>query len=225
MSRGQKDAAGREPVVFYAKGTNVQLVREPHVQGFSATGQQFTVQRALRYSFAPDGFLRVIPGEDVRQDGPVDPESLEQTRIDAVTWLRNHPSLNELFWEEGAEPGKPQPPDREFIKLVQRALVANDRDAIVALKVQEDETHKRPNLLLACDDALDALSGPVALDEPSETPSKPSRGRRKAAEVDTSAYAGMERAELEARLSAGGVDIPAGAEDDDLRKALAALEG
>lgn len=164
------------------------------------------MQDPVRYEFAPEGRITVAAGQDVLQDGPLDPATGQPGWQDALSWLRAHSELNTQFWEEGAEPGKPRPTDKEFHKLLKARSAEQDVEGVRALLAQERGTHKREALIDACLIVLTALG---VEDEPAPV------------RVDWSAASREEM--LQAAHARGLTDVPAETTDEQLRAALALL--
>lgn len=142
---------------LYSRGRSEKLIRQPLLLLETATGRQIKQQDRVVYDFAPDGRLEVREGQDVLADGPVDPATGEPTEQDAVAWLMSHPLLNERFWVEGYEPGRPLPTERDFMAIVTQASALLQEKPIVGALEQEMATHNRPVLVAAAEDALEMI--------------------------------------------------------------------
>lgn len=139
---------------FYAKGRKEKLIRQPAAETYTALGAKVPVQESVSYDFAPEGWLEVREGQDMLPDGPVDPETGQRTKQDAVAWLSAHPLLNTRFWHEGHEPDRPLPTEDDFLAIVTDAAAALEREPIVVALEQERATHGRPMLVKAAERAL-----------------------------------------------------------------------
>lgn len=142
---------------FYSRGDNELVYRRSPVSAFTPQGAQYTVADGVSYSFAPDGKLSLEAGQDLLPDGPVDPETREPTLRDAAAFLRAHRQFNIRFWEEGREPDRPLPTEKDFYAVVTRATAVLDPEPIEAALMQERETHNRTVLLEAAEGALDTI--------------------------------------------------------------------
>lgn len=191
---------------FYAKSLNYRAIRQPqtHIQG--ATGQRQEVLKPVRYEFSPDGTLTVRVGNDVLPDGEYDPDAGAGTPLDAVGWLRRHHDLNVYFWEEGREPGRPQPTETEFLKSANEAFQGENVERLVELLVQERNTHGREVLIGAVENQISLLGAEVPAGEvnvQAPEPRPPTEADVKAEEA--AALAG------EARKGEGGIPLESSA--------------
>jgi hypothetical protein len=150
-------AQGVKTHKFYSRGRGEKLIRQPLTMIETALGRQIKQQERVAYDFAPDGRLEVYEGQDMLADGPVDPETLRPTEQDAVAWLTSHPLINERFWHEGHEPGRPLPTEEDFLGLLSQHTALLEAEPIVVMREQERETHARSVLLEACERALAAI--------------------------------------------------------------------
>lgn len=141
---------------FLSRARGLRLVRRPKVQVPTALGSIQTLQDTLTYSFEPNGELQVREGQDVLADGP---EGEEQ---DAITWLRAHPLLNDVFHEVGREPDRPLPTEEDFMASVAAATRERDPDALALLIEQEESSHGRQVLLLAAENARQSVAQALA---------------------------------------------------------------
>lgn len=139
---------------FYAKGRLEKLVRQPEVVIPTAMGTLLKQQSSVSYSFAPNAHLEVYEGQDVLADGPLDPETLEPTRQDAVAWLTAHPLLNTRFWHDGYEPGRALPTEADFLAVCTQAVADLALEPVQAALAQELETHKRSLLVATAEDCI-----------------------------------------------------------------------
>lgn len=197
--------AGVEVVEFYSKSMGLRLVRRPRNIITNPVGQQSEVSKHLGYHFAPDGRITVVAGQDVLDDGPVDPETMLPTPQDALGWLRSHPQLNILFFEEGAEPDRPRPTDKEFYAALKGFAEERNVEAIAGLVKQERGSHNREQLIDAALVALTALGG----EESHEAPE--------------GGWADASREEMVRACESRGMVVPEQTTDEQLRAALALL--
>lgn len=146
--------AGIKTHKFYSRGRLEKLVRRPQVDIPTAMGTLLRQQESVSYSFAPNGHLEVHEGQDVLPDGPLDPETMQPTEQDAVAWLTAHPLLNTRFWHDGHEPDRPLPIERDFLADCTQAVADLTLEPVQVLLAQELETHNRPLLVQAAEDAI-----------------------------------------------------------------------
>jgi DNA-binding transcriptional MerR regulator len=141
---------------FYSRSRHLRLIRKPMVTEQLAGGGQRVIQEGIVYDFAPDGFITVQGGADVREDvkGWLAPGSEFLLERDVVEALRAHRLYNSLFYEEGNEPDLPLPRETDYLKAINRATLAVAPDVIKELIEQEENTHQRPVLLEVARDAL-----------------------------------------------------------------------
>ena len=196
------EKAGVETATFYSKSMGLRLVRRPRNIIVNPVGQQSEVSKHLGYHFAPEGRITVVAGQDVLMDGPVDPETMEPTAQDALGWLRSHPQLNVLFFEDGAEPDRPRPTDKEFYAALKGFAESRDVAAIAGLVKRERATHNREALIEAALTLLTALGG-------SESHEAPQGGWEDAS-----------REEMVLACESRGISVPEETTDEQLRAAL-----
>lgn len=138
-------------VLFYSSARNLRLVRRPLIMEMSSLGTQRRVQEPKRYLFAPDGNLTVREGDDVLDDGPYgEPQ-------DVLAWLRAHPLYNVYFWEDGNEPDRLRPLERDVLGAINEATARRDTNRLQELLDAEQSTHNRRMLVDACEGALVAV--------------------------------------------------------------------
>jgi hypothetical protein len=148
--------------VFYSTSRGLRLIRQGQNTGTNAVGQTLDLTPPggrVIYDFSPNGSLTVHEGQDVLPDGSRGEEQ------DAITWLTNHPRFNRRFFWQGHEPGMPQPTERVYMELVRAGVIGRDIDGLLELRKREEDTHGRPMLLAAVDNAIMALQS-VAEPEP-----------------------------------------------------------
>lgn len=193
-------------VVFRSKSLRYRAIRQPKVEEQGPTGAKRVVLSPVRYEFGPDGRCAVNVGNDILRDGDYDPESGDYKPLDAVGWLRRHPDLNGLFWEEGREPGRPQPIETEFLKLANEAFMDRDPERLSALLVQERETHGREVLLRTVEDQLVRLGAEVPPGEVNPQPVAPPPKTAEELEAEQRALAAGAMAG-ESRKGEGGIPL------------------
>lgn len=166
LHEGEALAADDRPVAFYAKGTHHRLVRQHGITRPSPDGAGFyEAQESVVVEFAPLGRIEVEPGEQVMQDTKgwlADRQELERRGLpserllkrDLVTALRSHKGYNVDFFEEGAEPGRPQPTEERFMEMVTDFTLAWDAENLKGLIETEKATHNRPMLVKSAQGAL-----------------------------------------------------------------------
>lgn len=159
-----------ESITFNSKYREERLVRSPVNKVPTATGEQMNANpNAVSYSFAPNGTLTVLAGQDERPDGPPG-EDGQPTVQDAAAWIRSRPGFNVHIFEEGREPGRPLPTEQELSKQITAATLQLDVDELQAIIQRERETHERASVLTQAQEALDqvqqALADAEALEEP-----------------------------------------------------------
>lgn len=141
-----------KPIQFYSRHSNLTLWRVSPITEVLAGGILRTAQEGLAYNFEPNGRLTVYVGQDVLPTRQTHLNTAENE--DAVDWLRRHPLLNNFFYEDGAEPGRPLPTDADFLRDLLAATADLQEDRVQAMRAQEVESHGRQNLIDACDTAL-----------------------------------------------------------------------
>lgn len=94
-------------------------------------------------------------------DGPLDPVTGELTLQDALAWLTAHPLLNERFWHDGHEPGRPLPTDSDFLGMLTEHTALLQSEPIEVMLEQERATHARTLLLEACERALTTIAATI----------------------------------------------------------------
>jgi hypothetical protein len=159
-------ATDDRPVVFYAKGTHHRLVRQHGITRPSPDGAGFfEAQESVVVEFAPLGRIEVEPGEQIMRDNKgwlADRQELGRRGLpddklakrDLVTALRSHRGYNVDFFEEGAEPGRPQPTEERFMEMVTEFTLAWDAENLKGLIDTEIATHNRPVLVKSAQGAL-----------------------------------------------------------------------
>lgn len=163
-----------QTVLFYTKSSNLAVVRIPEIMEPTTTGGLRRVQEGLTYDFAPDGRLRVEPGQDRLPTG-------EQERDDnggllwddngypvlayedAPTFLRRCPSFNVFFFEEGNEPYAQKPLVDEMLDWLVDATLDGDADRVEELLAQENGSdeqpgHRREIVIRACERSLEKIA-------------------------------------------------------------------
>lgn len=153
-------------VTFFSNYTEHVLVRRPHVEspipGIMAGWQ--TMQTPIRYKFQPAlnadgklvGRLDVTEGQDKLQDhagwlAAGQPSGVERDAADA---LRAHREFGRDLWELGHEPGTLYPRAQDLRKLITRASVALDEDALAEIIETELRSHNRRDLVSEAETAL-----------------------------------------------------------------------
>jgi hypothetical protein len=139
---------------FYSRGRLERLVRRPLDFAELASGRRIKTQERVLYDFGPNGRLEIRDGQDMLADGPVDPATGEPTMQDALAWLMAHPLLNERFWCEGREPGRPLPTENDFLELLTGHVIALEAAPIEVLLASERASHDRRMLIDAAERAL-----------------------------------------------------------------------
>ena len=151
-----------QTATFHSKYANFTLIRKATGQDVLSGGVVRTVRKPVIYTFR-SGTLVVsdleknyMPGRapnDVLQDGPINPDTMEPEKLSAIEWLRQHPDFNNAFHEEGNEPGRPSPSDEEFFAAINEATIYGDVDLIQQMMAQEKATFQRESLIKAADSA------------------------------------------------------------------------
>lgn len=151
---------------FFSNYAEHVLVRRPHVEapipGVMAGWQ--TMQQPVRYKFQPAlnddgklvGRLDVVDGQDKMRDhggwlAAGQPNDVER---DAAEALRAHREFGRDLWELGHEPGTLYPRAQDTRKLITRASVALDEDALTEIIETEQRSHNRRDLVSEAETAL-----------------------------------------------------------------------
>jgi hypothetical protein len=161
-------AADEGPVAFYSKGTHLRLVRQHGMVKMNPLNNSFfddPDHPSIVVEFAPKGRVEVSAGEGFHVDGRgwlADREELERRGMptdqnvprDLVTALRSHKGYNVDFFEEGAEPGRPQPSPEKFAEMVTDYTIAFDTENLKGLLEAEKGSHNRPQQVQLAEQAL-----------------------------------------------------------------------
>lgn len=148
--------------IFYSTSRGLRLIRQGRLTGVNAVGQEVDLTAnggRCVYEFAPNGSITVLPGQDMLATGP------RGEVEDALAWLTRHPRFNRRFFQQGHEPGMPQPTEQVYMEMVRAGVVGRDVDGLLELRKREEDTHSRTILLQAVDNAIMALQS-VAVPEP-----------------------------------------------------------
>lgn len=142
--------------IFYSKHADLCLTRRPQIDQPLPTGGFHTAQESVRYRFK-NGVLRVRVGDDKLVDhrGWLKRNAEQGVERDAVEALKAHHDYGHRFHLEGEEPGRPQPLERDFLKALTKAATKLDVAQIESMLEQEKATHKRMDLVLAAESALE----------------------------------------------------------------------
>lgn len=165
-------APDEHDVVFYARGQNIKLVRRGTLYRYSAGGQRQVAQKPIIVEFGPLARIVVRPGDVVGVDSDgwlADDAVLGERGLptgllkrDMVTALRSHHALNDLFFEEGREPGRPLPTEADFLESITAAVADLDTEKLQELLEQEQGSHNRGLLVTTAERALERVRQAVA---------------------------------------------------------------
>lgn len=143
-----------ETKTFYAKGRNVQVVRSPVNKVVLANGLQADANPdPKRYEFGPQARLTLHVGQDMRPDGPPDPETGEPTMQDAIDFLKSREGFNSLYWIDGEEPHRP-PALRFSLDQITEAAMRLETAPIEEMLQVERERWQRQEVIEAAESAL-----------------------------------------------------------------------
>lgn len=163
-----------ETITFFSNYSEHVLTRRPHVEipipGVMAGWQD--AQRPLRIRFKPAvnekgeviGRADAIVGKDVIVDhsgwlAAGQEQGVERDEVDA---LRAHKEFGRDIWEFGHEPGTLYPRAQDLRKLITRASVALDEDALVEIIEKEQRSHNRRDLISEAETALATVREAIA---------------------------------------------------------------
>ncbi|MGE5152010.1 MAG: hypothetical protein ACM3II_17985, partial [Rhodospirillaceae bacterium] len=133
---------------FISPCNNLRLVKTP----------------ARRRMVGEGGDFENVPGTDVQfAEG-----QLVVTDADIYAWLHDHPSNGQLFYELGAEPDRPGENSADVHKKIMEAVYEGNYDVVADILVQERTTLSRPDVIAACEVALQKAG--AQLPEAPETP-------------------------------------------------------
>lgn len=148
-------ATAERELVFYSQHAGLRLIRQRAIEVFTAAGMKQVVQPEVVADFSEEtrggtGRLLVREGEGRM----VDEDGVER---DLVSWLRQHPQRDLLFFESGAEPGALRPSEEEFNDAVVDATASMDEEALRQLVDAERDSHGRQHLIDRAERALERL--------------------------------------------------------------------
>lgn len=127
-------------VTFVSPTNDLRLVREP----------------ARRRMIGETGDYEMVPGASVQfRDGV-----LVTSDEAEVSWLRDHEQNGGIFHERGNEPGRVGGDTADIHREIIKLAFAGSYDAIADILLKERSSLSRPDVLAACEQALDAGGAP-----------------------------------------------------------------